>query len=145
MVKTICLRYLLVLIITIISIAVISYILQTYFQINIGSAGSIVTLMIPALDAGTNYFKKQGETPSNGSRWRYAFYFTLIQSAFAGVLLVLFANFIPQITQVLSTVGTGLWAAFMIFYLILILVTSRVFFGMGLNSAEKVANRTGKL
>ena len=141
MVKSICLRYLIVLIVTIISIAFISFILQAYFQINIGSSASIVTLFIPALNAGTTYYQKTGTAPSSKIRWQYAFYFTGIQIGLAATILSIVSYIFPEIYDVLTSITAALFIGFVAFYILLILVVSRLFFGMGINTMEKTSKR----
>lgn len=141
MTKSICTRYILVFIATLVIIGITSFILQTYFQIDIGSGGSIVSIIIPALDAGTTYYKKSGEAPSTSVRWAFARYFTAIQFIFAIILLATAWNFIPELSSLTSSVGLMVMLGFAGFYLVLIFLTSRYFFGTGIKSAEKVANR----
>jgi len=144
MTKAICIRYILVFIATLAIIGIISFILQSYFQIDIGSGGTIVSIIIPALDAGTAYYNKTGESPSTKVRWAFARYFTAIQFIFAAVFLAIAWNFIPELSALTSSVGLTVLLVFSAFYLILILLTSRYFFGTGIKSAEKVANRMTK-
>lgn len=144
MTKVICIRYILVFIATLAIIAIIGFILQTYFQIDIGSGGTIVSIIIPALDAGTAYYKKTGEVPSTKIRWAFARYFTAIQFIFAAVFLAIAWNFIPELSVLTSSVGLTVLLAFSAFYLILIFLTSRYFFGTGIKSAAKVVSSVTK-
>jgi len=138
---SICLRYLLVLIITIISIAAVSYTLQSYFQINIGSSASFVTVMIPALNAGTTYFQKTEIAPPAKTRWAYAFYFTCIQLVLAIIILAIIWKLVPEISDTLSSLNSLVFLGFGVIYLFIVFLVSRLFFGMGINSMKKTSQK----
>lgn len=137
MTKAICKRYITVFIVTLLSVGILSYILQTYFQINLGSAGSIVSVIVPAMDAGTNYYRKSGEIPASSIKWAFARYFTAMQVVFIALILAIVWNTIPEFSVLMSSVGLLILAMFIAFYLLIIFLVSRYFFGFGIKTAAR--------
>jgi hypothetical protein len=97
--------------------------------------------MIPALNAGTTYFQKTGTAPATNIRWKYAFYFTGIQIALASIILSLFWNFIPELSAVFSALNSALFVIFVLFYILIVVLVSRLFFGMGINTIAKTTKK----
>ena len=143
MIKTICIRYTLVFIASMIAIGIISYILKSYFDFEIGSSGTgIVSVLVPALDAGMAHYRKSGEAASASTRWAYARYFTGIQIVFSILVLSVFWIFIPELISLATSIDFFVVAAFLVVYLVVIFLASRYFFGFGINTAEKAAQNS---
>ena len=71
-------RFAIVTVLTMIAIFAITYVLEPLFGLEAGGAAGIVSLIVPAMDAGGTYVRKTGELLEKRRMWRMSAVFFLI-------------------------------------------------------------------
>ncbi len=137
-------RYILVAALTMIALAVLTYLLQVFAGINLGSASGIVAVMVPAMDAGQAYAKRWGKRPENGYAWKVSGVFTLLNVAVSALLaVVMFAvlNIFGEIWELLASVSSLTMAVITAVLLAIYWAAGRFFFGFGAKNHIKAQER----
>lgn len=137
-------RYILVAGLTMILFGALSYGLEAFAGVRLGSALGIITAIVPALDAGQSYARRWEKHPSNAYAWKLSAAFVVLNLAVGAILmLALFAYFgeLNALGDVLAQIATPLFATIMVGVLIVYLGASRYFFGFGAKTYLKAAAR----
>ena len=136
MLRELCIKYFVAMLLCMVALLAIGYLLKVAFNFDIGSGGSIVTAIAPAMYCGMKYYEKTGEIPEKSVLWTYARYFTVIQAIFGIVIMILLWAIFPELGALFSELGLIVLAAF-IFVLFVYFLANRYFFGFGMRTAEK--------
>ncbi len=136
MIRELCIKYFVVMLLCMVGLVALSYIMQVAFNFDIGSGGSIVTAIAPAMYCGMKYYEKTGEIAEKSVLWAYARYFTAIQAVAGIMILTILWVTIPDFSILFGELGLLLLAAFG-FVLLIYFLANRYFFGFGMRTAEK--------
>jgi len=136
-------RFTVVTVITVAAVAALLQILSSVFGYDAGAGVGIVSVIVPSLDAGSNYAKKVGKALAKGRMWRLSGIFILINAGL-GVLitvaLVAFAGI--SVTELLAALDATTVLYVLAFVLALYWLVGRLFLGFG---AKKELKRQEKL
>ncbi|WP_298262097.1 ABZJ_00895 family protein [uncultured Litoreibacter sp.] len=139
-------RYAVVAVITMITVAVLGYVIEVFFDHDIGAAGGMIAVFVPAMDAGQAYVRRGHGKPENGFAWKMSLIFMGVNLAIVGVLMSALSAILGGEGELLAIFaelgGAGLAIIIGVTFVLGILL-SRFFFGFGaknqLNLEEKLA------
>ncbi len=141
MVRELCIKYFVVMLLCMVGLVALAFAMQAAFNFDIGSGGSIVTAIAPAMYCGMKYYEKTGEIPEKSVLWAYARYFTAIQAVAGILILAMLWATIPDFSILFGELGLIVLAAFG-FVLLIYFFANRYFFGFGMRTAEKSKARS---
>ena len=138
-------RYFLYLVGLMIAIGVVSYLLQTFFNIGVGSGASIAGVLVAAMLVGQFLARSTGRVPEKATMWRLSFYFVLINFAISGLFLALIIV-ASETASAFNSLSVGLWLGIALFVGLIIFFASRFALSIGANQElkrqQKLANKT---
>ncbi|PTX55717.1 hypothetical protein C8N43_0359 [Litoreibacter ponti] len=144
-------RYAIVAAITLVALLILAIVLESYFGLEIGSGGSIVGALVPALDAGQNYARQTKSKPESGYMWKMAALFVPINAAIGAVLFLLIAAVfggLGDIAAVFAELGFGITLVIVAVMFVIYWLAGRFFMGFGakneLKLQEKLAAKKGE-
>jgi hypothetical protein len=100
-----------------------------------GSSG-IVVVIVPAMDAGQQFFKLEKRRPMPPESWRYATIFVLINLAFSLILLMPF-GLLETLRMFMGSLGFPFLLGIFVLVGSLYTAAARMFFAMGAKQQEK--------
>lgn len=136
--------------IVLIAVAILSYILEEFFQISLGSATSFASLLGAVIFTAQSYAKTERKIPESAFSWKFATLSTLVAFIVSGVLSIIFEMAARSLWGVsifagLSDIPLGFFAiAAIVIGLIYILATRFMFTSFvksQLKALERVANK----
>jgi len=126
-------RFAVVTLIVFAAVMVISALLQVVFQYEASSGLGIVTIIVPAMEAGQTYARRTGQGLEGGRMWRLAVLFGLVGLVLSSALAFGAAALMGsgQMAQVLAQVDLGLMAVMTVIVLAIYILAARFFLGFG--------------
>ncbi len=137
----ICKRYALYVLAAMVISVGIGFLLDTFGAEMPRGVPLVITTMIPAMWAGSTWYKETNEVPESSLSWSMALRFTGIQFVFSIILIGFFLVAFPETLTIISGGIAGLLFGAFIFAALLILLISRFFFPFGAKQVAKVANK----
>ncbi|MDA8747155.1 ABZJ_00895 family protein [Litoreibacter sp.] len=137
-------RYIVVAMLSMILISAISYGLETFTGVKLGSTIGIVAAIVPAMDAGQTYAKRWEKRPPNAYAWKLSAAFTVLNLLVGIVLMIsLFAYFgtVKDLSDLIGQLATPLSGVIMVVILIVYWLASRYFFGFSAKNYLKAVAR----
>ncbi len=91
---------------TMLAVMALSVLLEAFAELDVGAGVGIVTILVPAMDAGQTFARRTGGLLDKPRMWRLAFLFTLINLAF-GIIIMLATMLVAPMAlmPILSSVG----------------------------------------
>jgi hypothetical protein len=132
-------RFLWVMVLLIAVLVVTSLGLEYFMSYDLPKGISIVVVIVPAMDAGQQFYKLENRCPEKSEAWRYGACFVAINAAFGLALGLLGVG--TGFLGVFAQLGVFSVLAIMAFVLAIYLGTARVFFGMGAKQQEKLSQK----
>lgn len=84
-------RYSVVTVITLVALVALSLTLSALFNYDMTGGAGIVSVIVPAMDAGSTFVRNTGTLPGKVRMWRIAFLGTLINLSVGTVIFLLFS------------------------------------------------------
>lgn len=132
------LRYFGIYILVTIGFSILSYGLDTFFNISAGTG--VATAVIPIVSAmieGQLVGRKLDHEPTGGEKWKAAFWMAMISLAFTTVIITVLITVVPG--DLLQSIPLWIWVAAIVFLHIIVFLMSRLGLGMGLKQGMKLA------
>ncbi len=129
-------RYTLVLLTTIAGMHAIDYVFCRYLGGPLPPGANVVTIMVPAVDAGMALHRKLGHRPDGPAAWKIVGLLTLISST-AGVAVLVAAVVTGVLPSQLGPIPLFVIALTVAVAVAVCAVVTRLFLGMGLKLAER--------
>ena len=135
-------RYAVVTAITMVALMLVSFALSVFVGYDMGGGVGIVSVIVPAMEAGSNYVREVGATPDKRRMWRLSFLFTLINLAMG---VVIFAGFLIVsgigLAALFGEIGASAMMGILVVVFGLYILVGRFFLGLG---ARQEARRQEK-
>ncbi len=125
---------------TLVALAIAAGLLASFAGIDLGSGLGIVSIIVPAMDAGQNYARKTGSALSKGQMWRIAFGGFLINVLVSLPLVAIIASITGlDLTPIFEVLGIGALVGIGMVFAIFYILIARFFIGLGQRQALKAA------
>ena len=120
-------------------VSVIFAVLDRFFGLGGGSGGSAVVPMLAAMVEGQAYFKTANEKPSGSEMWKASVGMTVIAFLVSIAIAVVMAFTIaPELTDIAKDLGAGILIGASAFMFVLLILMSRLGYGLGIKTQAKV-------
>lgn len=131
-------RYTVVTLITLAAVMAITYVLEVFVGVDAGAGMGVVSVALPALDAGGNYARLTGVALHKGRMWALAFYGALINFA-VGILILSAVSlaFGQNLAVALLQVGWVVLVAVLLIVGVIYVLMGRFFIGFGMRQDLK--------
>ena len=138
-------RYAVVCLLTIVAVMVIAVLLDMLAGIDMGAGGGIVSVIVPAMEAGQTFARRTGTAPEKPRMWRLALLFTLINFAIGLVLLVVLSAIVPMgLAEAFAVIGPVGFLLILVIFLGLYTLAGRFFLGFGARNELKRQEKLSK-
>lgn len=137
-------RYAVVSLITMIAILAIAYLLQIFVGYDLGSSASIVSALVPAMDAGQTYARRTKQRPENGFAWKISAVFVAINATLGLAFYLVFSmafGGLADAADLLGAVGAVGWVIIVAVAFVIYWLASRFFFGFGAKNELKLQEK----
>ncbi|MEL6619205.1 MAG: ABZJ_00895 family protein [Pseudomonadota bacterium] len=131
-------RFAVVCFLTILAVMALSVLFAALADFDVGAGVGIVTILVPAMEAGQTYVRRTGTLLEKPRMWRLSIFFTLINLAFGIVVMLATMLVAPMaLMPVLSSVGLAGLLVVTVIVCGIYTVAARFFLGFGQNGALK--------
>jgi hypothetical protein len=137
-------RYAVVTMITIIAIMVLSFLLETFMDHDIGSVGGMISVFVPAMDAGQTYARHQKAKPKGGFAWKMSAIFVAVNMVIGGAFMLVLSLVFgigTELLAVFTAVGVPGMIIIAVVVCLLSWLVSRFFFGFGAKNELKMQEK----
>jgi hypothetical protein len=144
--RPLILRYLAVMLLCIVFLIVVDLLVLHYFGVETSNGTTILTTIVPAMDAGQVFARRTGRAPTTSESWRItvALWFSAFVASFALAGALVFATGV-EIAPLVDVLGLRMIVTVVVLVGVLLLLLTRWFFGIGargiLRRQQKVAVR----
>ncbi|WP_394197987.1 ABZJ_00895 family protein [Litoreibacter albidus] len=137
-------RYAVVTLLTMIAVMIIGYLVEMFFNHDIGSVGGMIAVFVPAMDAGQTYVRRGHGKPANGFAWKMSVIFLIVNGAIglvfmAALMLILGGG--GELFGILSGLGVAVLSIITAVVFIGMLLATRFFFGFGAKNELKMQEK----
>ena len=137
-------RYAVVSVVAMISVAILGYLIEVFFDHDIGSVGGMIAVFVPAMDAGQAYVRRGHGKPANGFAWKMSLIFMGVNIAIGVVLMSALFAILGGGAELLAIFadlgGAGIAIIFAVMFVLGVLL-SRFFFGFGAKNQLKLEEK----
>lgn len=114
-----------------------------------GGAGlSVVPVFLAAMNEGKSYATTHQAAPEKSVAWRFAVKATLLVVTVQALAAALFYAFVPELTGIFDSIlrSDYLWslAVLLAFFVVMVLISNRIFLSIGARNALKATARAGR-
>ena len=129
-------RFVWMMLLLIVVVFAVSVALEYLLNYQISAGTGIVVVIVPAMDAGQQFFKLAGRAPEKGEAWRYAAVFVALNMVVGCILagLMVLAS-----GEIFFGIGLSMPLIVGVVVALIYVLAARLFFGLGARQAQKVA------
>lgn len=129
-------RFVWMMLLLIVVVFAVSVALEYLLNYQISAGTGIVVVIVPAMDAGQQFFKLAGRAPEKGEAWRYAAVsvaLNMVVGCILAGLMVLASG------GIFFGIGLSMLLIVGVVVALIYVLAPRLFFGLGARQAQKVA------
>ena len=118
--------------ITMAALIAVNFVLNAYFAYDAGAGLGLVSMIVPAMDAGANHVRKTSHLIEKPRMWRLAAFFALINVGMGMAWMTgLVAAYDVNLASIyIQQIGFGVVLGIMVFFIGLYLLAGRFFLGL---------------
>ena len=134
--RPILFRFVWMMLLLIVVVFAVSVALEYLLNYQISAGTGIVVVIVPAMDAGQQFFKLAGRAPEKGEAWRYAAVVVALNMVVGCILagLMVLAS-----GGIFFGIGLSMPLIVGVVVALIYVLAPRLFFGLGARQAQKVA------